>query len=295
MPAVPTDFENFARLCASNDIKLHESVLTAGLEGLSSLVHTYEPDGMYAAVAEAGQLFRRKPENKSYNTRLASAAISREVLYGFPHSLASRTLVGMVNASIAPVRARSWDTGFSCRNVQVADVCRAAETYFGAAIVQILQPRERIEGYNHIVGHQIIVGEGDKIIAMRKGAYAPTALTFEQITINGIPYPAGSIVKLHLLDQFRNGKYHRRPPAARQVVGVERVSHIGFRRLSAFALPPSQRRVVFPGVVNKARTISGDYGRRNVSEYDIVSGWSLSRIRCLMSSVVERHRSAGKI
>lgn len=222
---------------------VHPAVLDAAAQGRSSVDWTAEPDGFCAAVVEAGDILRKNPDRKLADATIVPPANERHPLN---RSLAARTLIGMVNASVERLPATGRDNTFECLGTRAIEACLTADRDFGRVIRQMRAPGKLLTGEDQVVGYQLITGERNGPLAVRKGVGEPSTLSFVDMTINGIPYPAGSILRAEILDdrttETSSGYSTSVPRGVHARVDVGRVSHIAFRRLSAFAGDPSRRR-----------------------------------------------------
>lgn len=264
-----TEFNGFAARCTNSGIELHESMWQAGQTGASGLRYTLEPSGMYAAIVKAGILLREQP-----SITLANTIITGKALRGFMHTPASRTLTGIINASREPLPGPT----LACRRIKIPDICGRAEKFISATILQMLQPDAQMQGYNRLLPHCIISGNDHRIIAIQKGEGEPTCLTFERLIINGIPYPPGSLMDVRFKDEYNGKRYrsrwkNRSAAAPYHIEPMENVAHMGFLRLSAFAVPPLRRAAEFPELG------SPPPGKPLTSDYDVIRHWSLDRMR----------------
>jgi hypothetical protein len=239
------NFSKFEALCTEQQVELHSAIVHAGRAKSSGTLFVLEPNSVYAALNVAGKLLRKDPDLRLANTTVAIP----EELAQKPQSFAAGVLSKIIAASIEPVPAPDFDRTFICRNAKSIDSCSNAEGSFSLTFTQMQTPRVALEGYYRPIGYQIITGQNDQPIAVRKARGELSTLTLVDTTINGIPYPAGSIMRMNLLDD----RYAANPDVynseiphyLQQRVGVERVSHAAFIRLSAFSEQPSVRKQLF--------------------------------------------------
>lgn len=272
-----SEFAEFASRCNTQGTELIPPILRAGQTGTSGFSQSVELNGFYAAIVKAGALLREQP-----GIPLANKVIKRNALRGFNHNAASRTLTAIINASVDPVPAMSWDTAFTCSSSVQAGACNRAEEYFGATILQMLRPDARLKGHDFIVGHQIIMGDSNQVIALRKGKGVPTCLTFVPVTINNIPYPPGSIMRTKLITEYNGRSYRRSAYSQNRIVPVHEVSHLNFVRLSVFVEPPSRRGEDFKEAVEQTQPGITDSGLK------IAQTWSLERVRRITTLAAQK-------
>jgi len=238
-------FSRFEELCDEQQVRLHHVIIRAGRSASSGSMFTLEPNGMYSAVNAAGNLLRKDPEQ-----HLASAELDiPEPLAQKPKNFAANVLSAMIAASINPVPATDHSRTFICRKTRNIDCCSNAEGGFSETFTQMYTPQVPLEDHYKPIGYQIITGSHDEPIAVRKARGEPSALTLVKTTINGIPYPAGSIMRMDLLDDRSRDDPSifdtDLPFDDQRRVGAERVSHAAFIRLSAFSERPKRRKQLF--------------------------------------------------
>jgi hypothetical protein len=255
------NYEDFEAMCNDGGVMLHDRILKAASripDNHASIL----PTPVYAAVARAGSMLREDPD-----VTLADQPITRTMQRGFKHDVASRALTDIINASIEPVPAKSWDTSFTCSGLPLLHRCSYAEKSFAAVFQQMLDPQAAILDAYVPLGSQLLVGENNRIIAIRKALGARTCLTLEEVTINSIPYPPGSLMRVNLRREHDGKRYRTFNSERITAAPIESVSHLNFLRLSAFAVRPSERSTDFermffkkPAEYNKLDTIKAEWG-----------------------------------
>jgi hypothetical protein len=253
-----TSFRGFHKECLRQDVELHDYVLDAGYRGRSSLSHTAEPNGLYAAVSEAGYCLRENAGLQLANKCLEPMRSEKNPVAGF--------LRAIINASIAPVTAQGKELAFVCHGAQQLDTCFGADRLFVEVIEQMRNPFVPVLGYRAgYTGYQILRSNEGQAVGVRKAIGAPSTLFFETAVINGVPYPPGSIMRLeNAADDWSNG-YLRIRSDVQSSLRVESTSSIGFMRLGAFAVPPEQRRRDFL----RKRQYHTDEGREIMTRFTI--------------------------
>ncbi|HKU18836.1 MAG TPA: hypothetical protein VJP80_06210 [Candidatus Saccharimonadales bacterium] len=237
-------FSEFENLCADQRVVLPTEIINAGRRGSSTMHWTLEPDGLYAAVVQAGIMLRKSPGCELTNIPISLPEASD---YATGPSVAETTLIDMINASIVPVPAESYDRYFITGTSPAISACSGAEWDFVRTFAQMEYPDETIKSRGDPTGYQIITGDNDEPIAVRKVTGQQSTLTLTDISINNIPYPPGSLLRAELsLDYDPQADYEWKPSAAgRARVSSDYVERAAFMRLSAFAIEPGERMVDF--------------------------------------------------
>lgn len=225
------------------------AVLLAGHTGAPEGSEAWEsaiPYPTYAAVEEAGLLLRRDPD-----IRLARQPIPPETIQRIPaRDIAARSLLQIVNDSID--RRHSKEAFISPRGGRYG-ICDLNERFFACTINFAATEESFLDNGVPSVskhdGYQIITGREDHPILLRKRRGPQCALSLEPITINGVLYPVGSIMRYDLTRDWdpHQDRYVATPlhDAQQEVVSASEIGRIGFLRLSAFTLDVSERHI-FP-------------------------------------------------
>jgi hypothetical protein len=213
-----TSFEDFRDYCEFQDVGLSPVLSELTQKQMDPLNPVYCPTTIAGAVASAGSLLR-EPTIKPIAER--PIKIDRRVLRNGSAALA---LAKMVNGSLKP----DYDYGevaFDCTTDRRIDACQSAEYRFARTVLEIE------EGSNP---NCHIVGNGKPVLLRKASPYGtPSTLTLTDITINGVPYPRGSIVRLDLLSDV---PYIKGAQKGIESIGLDDVKNVGFVRLSAFAM-----------------------------------------------------------
>jgi hypothetical protein len=233
-------FPSFVENCARQGVDLDLSLIAAGLSNESSLSLTVEPDGYYSAVAEAGVLLRANSTIPLANAPIPERRFN--FMSGQPHP-GEQALRTIVNSSITPWpgSAREGTAYSTTEPVSALSTCGDAEEWFSHVIKQMEQP-EQPAWYGNFIGYQIFTSPQGRAIAIRKSLDVgqPSTLTLTQTTINGIAYPAGSLMRAS------TDRSQRAAEGEQQRVSTNDITRIGFLRLSAFAVPLANRRDFLP-------------------------------------------------
>lgn len=123
--------------------------------------------------------------------------------------------------------------------------CSDAELAFTRAFTNIFRQRGEREMLFDQAGCEIFEKDGTPLF-MRKGILLPSALSLQEIAIDGISYPAGSIFRI---DTHKDVKrvYPFVDRDTLKIVPTTKIAKIAFMRLSMFALPPEERQSAFGG------------------------------------------------
>jgi len=255
-------FEEFTNNCALSEVTLDPKLIEEPLHHDADFC--YQPDDWYGAVAKAGEILRQRPYVELVNTPITDQLFGDGSL-----TLPQMTFKGIINASRDRIANQNPATTFFCRGAKRVDSCSSAEGGFGLTINNMTHghkardSRRSGEDYYKRFGWTIIIDD-DMPVGITKRYGQPSTLALSPITINGIPYPAGSLLRMNTLKKG----YHHEAEERRTFVPGERIAFASFLRLSAFALPAEER-----------KTFQHAIG--NVSEQpgEIVRTWSIEKIR----------------
>jgi len=185
-------------------------------------LHYFTPGQKHSAVYLAGERLRHFPNEPVLNEPISPQRRQ-------PDDVIDQTLVSMVNASIERPIIDPSVPAFECLDPLAEDVCNVSETHFLRAIGSLHGQCEKKA--------DIITDGNDRPIILRKRMGARTCLTLCDVTINGIPYPAGSITSLEFNDDVNGEVEDSVEKRQLRVLGLESVASLGFQRLSRFVLP----------------------------------------------------------
>jgi hypothetical protein len=219
----------FKREYKNQEIDLHPRLEDSSV--LSEHCFSRNEIAINTTVATAGRILRENPEE-----RLANKPINLPSEHDIPqHEVALETLEGMINSSIErPPEEKLPPYQFESHKIPAVDMCADAELYFDRAIPGgwAWLPRANKE-----VEYQAIVDESEdglNIVAVRKFEGKPSVLALEDMAVDGVVYPAGSLMRFQLAsDGPQEKKYfewtHEHPP---RIVSYNEVLRGGFLRLS---------------------------------------------------------------
>lgn len=142
----------------------------------------------------------------------------------------------IINATIDYAYGARYNHDYSfesaCMNDK--DVCSFAEQGF-ARTLEFLQNPDQDTSFE---GARIFADNDGKPVVLQKNCGVKTGILLQDVAIDDLPYPAGSIVGLHV------PRRQEVPDIKERTVTVADISHIaamGFMRLSVFALEQRER------------------------------------------------------
>lgn len=184
-------------------------------------------------VAWAGRILRETPDEK-----LADRPIKLQSEHNIPLCKTSmETLETMINSSIErPPVEELPEHQFKSDGIEAISMCPKAEGLFDKAVLR--NSKLRMPGFSDRLRYQAIADETDdgwEVLGVRKWEGVPSVLTFKDVAVDGIEYPAGSIMRFELETDGtpERGKYtecvNPNPP---RVVSSDQVVRAGFLRLA---------------------------------------------------------------
>jgi len=185
-------------------------------------LHYFTPGQMHSTVYLVGERLRHFPDEPILEGPIRTQRRQSGNVIG-------QTLVSMVNASIEKPIADPSVPAFECLDPLAEEVCNVSETHFLRAISSLHGQGEKKA--------DIITDGNNWPILLRKRMGARTCLTLCEVTINGIPYPAGSITSIEFVDSVDGEVEDGVEKRKLRVLGSESVASLGFQRLSRFVLP----------------------------------------------------------
>lgn len=234
-------FASFEQSVQQQNVTLDPSLLMAG-RAYDSIVRSgvyydWPPNAISGTLQSAAVNLRTSP-----NRPLASSA-EPIALDKLPAGRMVQALGAMVNASMLPPPERSYpnDISFSGADKTI-DNCTQAEIGFLKAY-RTIRGRSKLldmQVYSPRVDNRvrlIVDSENKPVLVQKSAGDVWSALTVREIYINGIPHPAGSIVRVSYLDpQNKN-----RPPNGLTILPASAIGSVAFQRLSTFAIDPGER------------------------------------------------------
>jgi hypothetical protein len=226
-------YGEFAALCKEQNVGLYD-----GLErDQPALSFTWEPTQVLRAIAQAGVILRVKP-----GARLVRKPV---VFNDTKPDFSLKVLGDIVNATYSPAAPSIRRPAFSSpKTAGHLCVCEEAE---GKFLDTVRDLTDKTSDQSDDFGCEIMTVVGRPTF-LRKSGIVASSLSLRPVIIGGIPYPAGSLLRINLPDEVNEEgtpTYPNVPYRAYKVTPVVSFACIGFLRLSAFALPPAERQEVF--------------------------------------------------
>lgn len=236
MSSPDKSFLDFYEACCEQEVKLQDELAQAGFFHANDGYHSnYAPNGVLAAIKQAGSLlevFNAKP------------LADKPIVPGddFNEDLPTQTLVEIINASVLYQPPDPDRFNIQSERTDIIDNCGDAEVGF----MRTAEALSRISSDGKVLaGSQIFLHKQAPTFIRKAGSF-PSTIGLKPISINGIPYPPGSLYSL----EFSTGdaaSYEEKetPDAAAnrvEVYSARQVKAIRFLRLSAFALNSTERR-----------------------------------------------------
>ena len=234
--------EQFDKVCSKQGVQLNKlvaAVLTPKPENRDEYSQLMiEPDGERAAllptpilgaISGAGDILMGKPGESLADRQM-------RIPLSFHRDITAVALARVINASVeSPIVQPKSAVRFESTNNSTCS-CAKAEHLF----LETFRALSDITSLGEVaLGCQLIV-KNDQPIFVRKREGEKTSLTLREIIIDGIPYPAGSIVDT----KFRDGDLLI-PSSGAEAIPAELIEAVSFLRLSAFALNPLMRQFAF--------------------------------------------------
>lgn len=264
-------FEAFTDNCAASGVELHKDFVTR--LDLGEPVDC--PDDWFEAVARAGRLLRADPA-----LELTDTTVGTEIFNCAANDLTVEQVVlhGILNASKYRMGNASPGRSFRCANRKSLPGCSDAEGYFGQVVTAMADTSRLSDREGNVAQHGwSLVLDGREPIAIKKVAEAygkPSALSLVELTVDGVPYPAGSLLRVDTREDLRHEQLF---------IPGDTVVSAGFLRLSAFALPPDERPEVFSEtILNTLHNI------RDAAAAKVVRDVPIEAVRMLAKTMVER-------
>lgn len=227
-------FASFEAYCADQNVTLHEAFAH------DASAQFYTEEDLLTAIYWAGHHLRQAPR-----TPLADQRFSQDSEEVWPHDTAARTLHHLINASFRVEMPPEGRHNFPLAPSHI-NTCVSADRAFAKVIERLpLLPA------TPLVNPCIMHLDGDRPVILQKGGRdgVPSGLTLEGTWIDGVEYPAGSIIRVDYSGMDRElWRYPAGLTGGLYLRSVQDVSGAGFQRLSAFAFMLDERRPLFDHV-----------------------------------------------
>jgi hypothetical protein len=188
-------------------------------------------------VMDVGGVHLRKKPQESLIQPPSPIDVAR-----LPQDHVSQAVGAMINASVVPPDERIARDVPSFGSVNMGPAaCAMAEPGFVDAFRAMRQGKigpDFAKGTSRKdAGAMLVVdANGSPVLLQIGSGGVESALTLEEVDINGVPHPAGSLVGIGFFDPAYEGM-----APGLHIVGSHEVSGLGFRRITGFALPAEQR------------------------------------------------------
>ncbi len=180
----------------------------------------YTPNLTLLAIARAGAYLRNNP-----NKPLAEAPVFLES--DKQDDFSSQVIASMINASIERPEQNPDGLAFNCVDPFGVNICKSAEPRF----IDAVDATKDLD----------VVTDNDKPVLAIKYLGEVSCLTLRDVTIDGIPYPAGSITRPVIKETAVNREINSERKTGPGQYTIDEVKSLGFMRLSMFALPLADR------------------------------------------------------
>lgn len=231
-----TTWETFHAYCLEQGITLQD--------GVRDRVPTDPRRSLYYAMLGAAHLLRSEPKTKLANRQLPANPV--------PKDKVAEQLRTMINHSIQPLRAAGPTAFKTTGPTRPVDICADAEVYFGNHLIELQAPPANAADSLHTY---LFVDKKRRPILLRKTTGAHSALALTDITINGIPYPSLSLLRMDAPEALQDEPVHIRP--------VSEVRDVAFMRVTSFCLPPDQRALYLP---NHVRSTAREFSAARIAQ-----------------------------
>lgn len=222
-------YKQFTRCCLEAGVGLDPRLAVdfpmSGVESCAS------PDGWYGAIAMAGKLLR-----ESSDTPLVTRLVHADIVPG--NSTKHRVLCCILNSTIVPDLSHDFtQLPAGAGNVLA---CAKAESLFSDTIEAMQAPRKVFRDDDGMIISWLILASGGEPFGITKFNGEISTLSLKPVTVAGISYPEGSILKVDT-PRIRVKKAMFADESMKECVDVSQVRAASFVRLSAFAVPVNER------------------------------------------------------
>lgn len=189
----------------------------------------YTPSPMLAAIAAAGNIRRTRPQARLVNRPLPEIPSRLGLIKIFR---------SMLNSTVEPADDLEVPTFSYPGRGRSISVCSSAESKLAITYLALE------DGDDEVTHAQVITKNGSPLF-IRKGLGHSSAMNIQDVVVNGVPAPAGSLFRVDTVhDQPGDEKDNDnsvRTPDGLTVCDAEDITYVGFRRLSMYALPTVAR------------------------------------------------------
>jgi hypothetical protein len=231
-------YQEFVSDCDEQDVTVNDMVIRTGQYGLSD--SSYAPTDVLAMLYEANTELRLNPDKPLIDKPF-------EVPDRYQVDPGATALASLLNQSLE--RKPPTEQTVNCNSCRKIASCALTEVRM-LATLSTLRPQRKNRPFNpnSTDGAQLFINDG-AVVLMRKSDGERSSLTFTDMTINGITYPAGSIMRTEIPDDCINAKTGEQlakpdlysTPAGTEVLPFNTIIKAAFVRLSVLAYSPKQR------------------------------------------------------
>jgi len=231
---------------------------------------SYQPDRYFAATATAAFILRSHRLKGNMQPPLSDSWLPTAVR----GDTFRRLLYSMVNQSIDAAHCGvEPQSDLPLRNTKAYEsTCLQSDIYFAEAI-RTLSISGGKQGRSFLPGVRLITNDASRPLLLQKmqgDRRARTALSLQPVTLQGIQYPAGSIMGVHLAcDRQESGRFEPYVPLGEvQKVTVNEVVGVDFLRPSLLMGAPAEREQRIG-----ERLLPGRYDPQFKAAVEILSSW----------------------
>lgn len=221
--------ESFLDHAADQNVALNSS-----FEQLATAQYaSYDDPDLLFAICAAGICLREQPESS-----LADKSITPPEKWA--NDTPATVLCGLINATVDPESPPAGVRNFALTPERV-ETCAYADVAFSRVLA-------RLAFYDGREMRPCIIHTEDDepLILQKSGHYGQlSGLTLRETWINSIEYPAGSIVRMEYDGMERELSVNSPLSRRLHLRSAEAITGMSFQRLSAYAVPPRERRVLF--------------------------------------------------
>lgn len=233
----------FDKICRSREVGLNEILRESLLASLEAswfddpISNGGTPTQLLSAVSAAGDLVMGLPHEPLAKNRISLPLAARR-------DPVATVLERIVNSSINPISSAS--NSFDSYHHSL-DSCSEAEHRFLETFLSLQRSRQTGQV---ALGCQIVIKD-ERPLMLTKNNPIKSSINFRDIVIDGIPYPAGSILRTKVDE---GSPFYGIPKEGVQILPFEEITGVGFLRLSAFFLRPWRRALTFGKLARSSET-----------------------------------------